>query len=110
MAQAVAEVTDQVLPRLEPLRGGLSIIAGATSGTLLDVGILYLGMESGSSSPLLPALAATAEAIVGVWFMDYVGDYMRGDNSLLFSIGMVSNMATVRSYSQSLAMTLAGKV
>lgn len=110
MAEAIADVTDKVLPRLEPLRGGLSIMAGATSGTLLDVAILYMGMKSGSTSPLLPAVAATAEAIVGVWVMDYVGDTMRGDNSLLFSVGMISNMATVRSYCETLAMNIAGKV
>lgn len=110
VAKDVAKALDQVVPKFEPVRGGLSIIAGGFSGALIDTLGKGLYKRADGTGFAMCALFATGEAIVAVAVIDAASRAMAAENDYLFSLGLVHNLHMVNLFGQKLSSMLMGEL
>lgn len=113
MAASVERAIENVIPNLQPLRAGLSLMAGATVGSGVDLLSGFAkkkGLNAGYSGPVLPFVVALMEGTIAAWTIDMAGDYLSGSNTLFFTLGAVQNLTILETYGDSIAMMLGAKL
>lgn len=113
MAASVERALENVIPDMQPLRAGLSLMAGATVGALIDLLSVYAktsGQGAGYTGAVLPFVVATMEGTIAAWSVDMAGDYLSGSNTLFYTLGAVQNLKVIGSYGAAVASTISGKL